>query len=160
MWTFPLPKYLANLPVNGHPGAFGTVRRYDVHTGVDLYCPANTPVLAVEEGEVVLINLFTGPAAGSPWWQETSFIAIKGASGVVVYGELTPKVKIGQKVSAGELVGEVKQVLTKDKGKPMTMLHLELYSQVMEPVIWHLSEQQPMGLLDPTKLLISALIKK
>lgn len=160
MWTFPLPQYQANLPLKGNPGAFGTPRRYDIHTGVDLYCPVGTPVLAVESGLVVLINLFTGPIAGSPWWHETSFVAIRGLSGVVVYGEISPKVQVGQSVTAGDTIGFVQQVLTKDKGKPMTMLHLELYDNVIDPVIWKLSETKPLGLLDPTNKLLLSLTKK
>jgi murein DD-endopeptidase MepM/ murein hydrolase activator NlpD len=159
MWTFPLPQYAANLPGKGHPGAFGTLRRHDIHTGVDLYCPVNTPALAVEAGTVVLINLFTGPRADSPWWQETSFVAVQGHSGVVLYGEILPTVTLGQKISAGDQIGLVQQVLTKDKGKPMSMLHLELYNQIMDPVIWLLNQPQPQGLLDPTDYLLSALAK-
>lgn len=160
MWTFPLPQYYCNLPLKGHPGAFGTIRRHDVHTGIDLYCPVNTSVLAVESGEVVLINLFTGPRADSPWWQETSFVAIKGLSGVVVYGEISPLVQLGQTITAGETIGLVQQVLTKDKGKPMTMLHLELYTQTTDPVVWHLNQSQPQELLDPTEYLINSLRQK
>jgi murein DD-endopeptidase MepM/ murein hydrolase activator NlpD len=157
MWIFPLLQYRANLPLKGHPGAFSTPRRFDIHTGVDLYCPANTPVLAVESGTVVLINLFTGPKVGSPWWHETSFVGIQGPSGVVIYGEILPQVKLGQRVEAGKVVGLVQQVLKKDKGKPMTMLHLELYKNICEPVVWELNTNCPVDLLDPTNYLLNCL---
>ena len=42
------------------PGQFGTRRVEDVHTGVDLYCELGTEVRAVEAGEVVALEWFTG----------------------------------------------------------------------------------------------------
>jgi hypothetical protein len=44
-------------------------------------------------------------------------------------------------------------VLKKDKGLPMTMLHVELYEKgAREAVIWGLGDNQPQTLLDPSKL--------
>lgn len=154
MWHSPL-KNLPSIPLKPHAGAFGTVRRFDIHTGIDLYCQEGDEALAVEEGEVVFITPFTGPHAASPWWKDTWACGVKGKSGIVVYGEIIPSVVVGQKVSAGEVIGNVTQVLTKDKGLPMVMLHLELYSEIMEPVVWELNQPCPRGLLDPTELLTS-----
>lgn len=157
MWKFPLTNYKFNLPQSPHPGAFSSPRRFDIHTGIDLYCHPGQEVFAVEAGLVVAIWPFTGAPAGSPWWHPTQAVGIQGPSGIVVYGEINPLVKVGQKVLGGELIGQVLTVLKKDKGRPMTMLHLELYNKLIEPVIWDLAKTQPVGLLDPTELLQKSL---
>jgi murein DD-endopeptidase MepM/ murein hydrolase activator NlpD len=150
-WIWPLPgedKYTS------YAGMFGAIRKFDVHTGIDLYCQPEQKVIAVEDGEVVLIENFTGENANppSPWWHETKAILIEGSSGVVVYGELRPleTIKVGQKIWAGQYIGNVITVLKKDKGTPMNMLHLELYKPgTRETVVWNLGEPQPDSLLDP-----------
>lgn len=152
MWIAPL-KNMPLIPVDGHPGAFGTVRKHDIHTGVDLYCEDKAEVFAVEDGIVVFISPFTGDQAGSPWWNNTQAIGVLGASGVVVYGEVTSLVAVGDKVSGGQSIASVDQVLKKDKGRPVSMLHIELYNKIMEPVWWHHENSQPEGLLDPTDFL-------
>ncbi len=122
------------LPLNPHPGAFGFVRNKHIHEGVDLYVPQGTPVSTVEAGEIVAVLPFTGEHVAkigkpaSPWWLETFALLVEGESGVVVYGEIGfPALKVGTKVPAGEYVGNVTRVLRTDKGRPTTMLHLELH---------------------------------
>ena len=144
------------IPSGSHPGAFGVVRRYHVHEGIDLYVPDQTPVLAVERGEIVAIENFTGVQAGSPWWQETWSVLVEGKSGVVVYGEIRPHaaVRVGLGVEAGEILGAVTPVLSKDKGRPVNMLHLELHHHgTRESVAWEVGQHQPPTLLDPTPFL-------
>jgi hypothetical protein len=68
-WIWPLTDYKPAIPVGSHDGAFGTKRRFDMHTGVDLYCPDGAEVVTVEEGVIVGIEVFTGPRADSPWWR-------------------------------------------------------------------------------------------
>lgn len=153
-WCWPLALN-THVPISG-PGAFGAVRRFDVHTGVDLYCPVTTPVFAVENGVVVNVLPFTGEWTNSPWWHETSAIMVEGPSGVVLYGELFPIVNVGDRVFEKQSLGFVQQVLKKDKGRPMSMLHLELYTPgTWDPVVWSLSEDQPVNLLDPTPYLLT-----
>lgn len=109
------------------PGQFGAIRRYDIHTGIDLYAERDTQVVSVEDGVVVTIKMFTGINADdpSPWWNDTPAVLVEGVSGVVVYGEVSPRVRVGQTVSAGDLIGVVEQpVLKTFKGRPMAMLHL------------------------------------
>ena len=200
-WHFPLwnvhgLKYDYPLPLieDGHPGAFGAVRKFDVHTGVDLYCKQGTPICAVEDGTVVEIEIFTGPRAESPWWNETLAILVEGKSGVVCYGEVDiyrftrsrveavrkagepsledalnykkfglhqqgePYLQVGQTVKRGELLAWTKQVLVKDKGRPMCMLHFELYNPgTRETVWWRKDEPRPSELIDPTQKLLEAL---
>ena len=116
---------LAQIPVQGK---FGTQRKFDIHTGVDIYCNEGEKVYAMEAGTVINVSPFTGQLAESPWWNNTQAVLIEGASGVILYGELNPSVFIGQKIQEGDLLGTIMTVLKKDKGLPMTMLHLELYS--------------------------------
>lgn len=134
-------------------GKFGAVRKYDIHTGIDLICDVGTEIYAIEDGMVVNIEVFTGPNAESPWWNETMAVLVEGESGVICYGEIEALVEIGQQVKTGELIGKVKRVLKKDKGKPTSMLHLELYKAgTKNTVWWHINERQPDCLLDPSVL--------
>jgi murein DD-endopeptidase MepM/ murein hydrolase activator NlpD len=153
-WIFPLPgkHHIYYAP---HAAGFGTKRKYHHHEGVDLYISEGTKVRAVEAGKIVGVHLFTGPSAGSPWWLDTSCVMVEGPSGVVNYGEIDPAVAIGDNVEAGSIIGRVKRVIRKDKGKPMSMLHLELYRPgTTEPVEWPVDcEKTPEGLWDPTPYL-------
>jgi hypothetical protein len=176
-WCFPLRDcdWKLQIPQDDHPGAFGAVRKFDVHTGVDLYCDEGSPVCAVEDGEIIAIEEFTGPNAESPWWHETLAVLVRGVSGVVCYGEVSigflpglekpPYLKIGEHIERGDLIGWSKQVLKKDKGKPMCMLHLELYTPKTGETVWWRKggekanwwkETKPPCLLDPTPYLLAA----
>lgn len=142
-------------PDNYHPGAFGVLRRHDIHTGVDLYCQPGTKVSSVEDGEVVAVLPFTGPLAGSPWWNDTDAVMIEGPSGVVCYGEVLSWMRPGDIVRAGDWIADVCTVLKKDKGRPRTMLHLELYEHgTRNPVDWFPGRERPIELRDPTSKLL------
>ncbi len=154
----PLDTY--RLPAKNSGGVFGAMRKFDVHTGIDLYCEHMDPVYAIERGRVLTVCPFTGPRAGSYWWHDTDAIVISGSSGIILYGELTTSLKPGDLVEEGQLIGLVKTVLKKDKGLPMTMLHLELYDHGYEVelggdagVVWQLGSERPAHLLDPTTLI-------
>jgi phosphopantothenoylcysteine decarboxylase len=114
-WHFPLER-TNGVPKGNHPGAFGYKRKFDYHTGVDLYCDMSYryhPVSAVEAGVVVQIGDFTGENINSPWWNNTKYVMIEGASGVVNYGEIHPEnnLYVGLKVKRHERIGEVIPVL-------------------------------------------------
>lgn len=154
------------LPLPPHPGAFGVKRQHHTHEGVDLYAPPGTPVYAVEPGEIVAVIPFTGPRADppSPWWHDTDAVLVEGPSGVVVYGEIRPVVgrvgrPIGYKLERGESVGYVVQVLTKDKGYPMSMLHLELHVPGTR-YAYDWIDERPPSLLDPTPFLFAAYLEQ
>lgn len=107
---------------------FAAKRRYDIHTGVDLFCPDGTEVYAIEDGIVTNVAKFTGASIGMPWWAETWCVLVEGKSGVFLYGELyEPDYVIGDIVFEGSVIGNIKTVLLKDKGLPMSMLHIEWY---------------------------------
>lgn len=152
--------YETEIPLAPHVGAFGVTRRNHVHEGVDLYGMVGDPVLAMEPGTVVWVAPFTGEAAGSPWWNDTSCVLVQGDSGGLNYGEITVASGIvpGAQVLGGQVLGTLAQVLKEDKGRPMTMLHLERYgSTALEPVKeWSLGTSQPAVLCDPTMLLLHA----
>lgn len=151
---FPLKKYKCKIPIAGKdPGGFGTVRKFDIHTGIDLYCELNDEVFSIEDGEVIDIHKFTGDNE-SPWWEETNAVVVKGNSGFILYGEIKPIVKIGDLLKTGDLIGNVMRVLKKQKGEnPTTMLHIELYSEYNGSVWWMLDEKKPRGLENPEKIL-------
>jgi murein DD-endopeptidase MepM/ murein hydrolase activator NlpD len=117
---------MVGLPIDTHCGAFGVQRTHHTHEGVDLYVPVATPIVTVEPGTVVGVVPFTGPRANMPWWLDTWAVLVEGETGVVIYGEIAPHVKVGQQLAVNELVGVVLRVLRNNKGRPVSMLHLEL----------------------------------
>lgn len=171
-WLWPLPGAPRNLPVPGADGAFGVVRKHEVHSGVDLYCVEDDFVIAIDDGSVVGTVTFTGILAGSPWWNPTFAVIIDHGWGVVLYGEIAGQAfgmdMPGHKVERGQYIGSVKRVRPKDSDKPHTMLHLELWrdaasvlvrykgDRAQEPNDWPLGDPCPDGLLDPTPFLQEA----
>jgi len=140
-----------------HPGSFGYKRTHHTHEGLDLYCPDGTPVHAVEDGMVVGLIPFTGSHANppSPWWNDTWALLVEGDSGVVVYGEIQAALDFWPNdfIKGGEPIGHVKQVLKTDKGRPMSMLHLELHGHGTKEIFDWIDERPP-SLLDPTEHLL------
>jgi murein DD-endopeptidase MepM/ murein hydrolase activator NlpD len=145
-------------------GEFAAVRKHHTHEGVDLYGEPDDNVYAVEDGIVVAYEWFTGENSKppSPWWNNTEAVLIEGDSGVVVYGEISilPNIKkVGTLVKRGQHIGNLVTVLKKDKGRPMTMLHLELYIKgIRKTGAWDHGLEKPEGLLDPTDYLRKSLI--
>lgn len=135
-------------------GKFGAIRKHDIHTGIDFYCENGDKVYCIEDG-VVLKNIpFTGSLAGSEWWCDTNAVLVKGASGVILYGELESKLECGDNVNEGDIIGVIKTVLKKDKGNGVAMLHLELYDEDYsgEGEIWELHTEKPNKLKDPNTI--------
>lgn len=156
-------EYDCMIPVGDHPGAFGVQRKHHIHEGVDLYANEGDRVYAMVTGNVVaVIEDFTGPECGMPWWNKTSAVAIEDENGVWIYGEIRvgSDIKVGCEVKAGTDIGGVLTVLKENKGRPMAMLHLERYSKgTTESVgVWELNTPQPSNLIDPTPELITGLL--
>jgi murein DD-endopeptidase MepM/ murein hydrolase activator NlpD len=136
---------VTGLPFSPHCGAFGAQRKYDIHQGIDLYVHEECPVYAVDDGVVKDVCIFTGEQIGMGWWCTTHAVTVKHTSGeMVLYGEIVPVVKDGDVVTRGQLIGTVTPVLKKDKGRPMSMLHLEVYEnrKTVDPYSYlvHLTE--------------------
>ncbi len=150
------------IPQGTDAGAFGAVRKHDIHTGIDLYVPENTSVYALDDGIVIDISVFTGQLASptSPWWNETYAVIVYhvNLNIFILYGEIQPiNLKKYQIVEKGSLIGNVLKVLKKYKNKPMSMLHVEAYSYFdftkfpfIHPV-WHHNQPMPDSLLNPIK---------
>ena len=162
-WEFPL-KFCTGIPRSkhhgdSHPGAFGSVRKHDIHTGIDLYTNEFESVYAVETGVIIKIEQFTGKNVGSPWWNDTDCILIQGTSGNVCYGEIKVQehLKIGDRINKGDAIGMVVSVLPKSKirqdieGHSNSMLHLELYHRSKTTICNDIYE---VGLRDPTPHLL------
>lgn len=162
-WIFPLSR-ATGIPKGMHPGAYGYQRKYDIHSGVDLYCDKGQKVFAVEDGQVVLIETFTGPSIGTPWWNDTKCVMIEGASGCINYEEVIPMVELGQWVYRGNVIAEIASVLKEGKERPdipghsRNMLHIELYNHgCRKPInFWTNIDEVPDKLLDPTEYLINS----
>lgn len=120
---------MPDIPVCQHYGAYLVKRKFDVHTGVDLYTQETSPVYAIERGEIVSIRYFTGSEAGCPHWNTTWAVDIEGYTGTLCYGEIVPSDTIteGMIVEPGQIIGNVKAVLREDKGKAMSMLHFAIH---------------------------------
>ena len=121
--------------------------------------PEGTEVVAVEDGRVTKIEDFTGSKADppSPWWNDTQAVQVEGEKVVVLYGEIetNESLKVGVRVKKGDNIGRVKRVLTKEKGRPMAMLHLEVHVHgARDTPEWPVDSPKPPSLLDPTPFLL------
>lgn len=156
-------EFASEIPLLPHPGAFGKLRKNHIHEGIDLYCENGKSVVAMESGTIVGIYNFTGESVNSPWWNETSCILIEGETGVLNYGEIlvSDGLCVGQWVNEGQEIGTVTPVLKTSKGRPMCMLHLELYKHGTKKHIdeWSIGAEKPLQLLDPTFILLHLLRK-
>jgi murein DD-endopeptidase MepM/ murein hydrolase activator NlpD len=155
---FPL-NIMPPIPIGPHhPGAFGITRHEHIHTGVDLYAPYGCPVRAMESGKVIAVEWFTGPSVKMPWWNDTRAVYIEGETGVFNYGEIQeyPNIKVGESVIQGQYIGYVVTVLKKYKGRPMSMLHLELYDHGYTDTWgeWKIGCKKPEHLRDPSEYLL------
>lgn len=169
-WHFPLPhNSCPGIPIKNHPGAFGAIRKYDHHCGVDLYCPEGTPVLAVEDGEIIIVEDFTGSKAGCPWWLDTMAVKVASPSGTICYGEIIPDVTsiTGSKVHKGQRLGTVTSVLRPGKERPdilghsRSMLHLQMYTRgtTYRDDNWTKEGRLPDNIIDPTPMILDSIAR-
>lgn len=149
----PLKEY--NLPSLESQNCFAAKRKHDYHTGVDLFCEENDEVYSMYDGIVTNVIEFTGYSE-SPWWNDTLAVMVyhPEIQKTFLYGEILTKIKVGRTVKAGQEIGRVKTVLKKDKGKPMTMLHMECYKGLQNNAVWwYHDKKRPNNLEDITKYL-------
>lgn len=114
-WIFPMKKSCLMDPTIGSR-AFGSSRGSRAHAGIDLYASKNDEVIACTSGKVTKIyNFYAG----------TNCVEVLNDDGSVIrYAEISAKVKIGDKVQQGNLIG----VIIPNKNNYKNMLHLEIYS--------------------------------
>ncbi|MEA4888003.1 MAG: M23 family metallopeptidase [Clostridiaceae bacterium] len=111
-WIFPM-KTEPTTPTVGVFGAGRTSKR--LHAGIDLYSPDGTEIYAMAAGRVQNIIVF---------YENLMAIEVVNHDGATIrYCELTPSVKIGDKVDLGQLLGKLKK-----NSDGTCMLHLELYA--------------------------------
>jgi hypothetical protein len=113
----------------------------------------------MEAGKIISIEWFTGPSISMPWWNDTRAVYVEGNTGVFNYGEIQelPHLKIGDFVDQGAVLGSVLNVLRKYKGRPMSMLHVELYDHgyVDDWGEWKIGYPKPAHLRNPAPYLLS-----
>jgi murein DD-endopeptidase MepM/ murein hydrolase activator NlpD len=113
---------------HSHPRHFGTSRSSGrKHAGCDLYAPTGTPVLAVADGKIIGFGRF----AVVPAFPElVGAIEVEHEGGWItrscaVGRKLAGALKVGSRVTAGEVIGEIGHL--RDKLPiPWDMLHFEL----------------------------------
>lgn len=176
MKYWPVPNsYSKDIPTNGFPGSFWEDRDDRRHCGIDIYAPKLSDVIAIENGKVIDIGLFTSSLWVS-YWNTTYYIMIKNTTSCICkYAELRDvNVIIDEKVYSGQLIGHIGQVLNSKSiskespfyikkllsKKKLSMLHLEL---LKEPIInteeylggnWY-GSKKPSYLVNPTSYLSS-----
>ncbi|MDD1666855.1 MAG: M23 family metallopeptidase, partial [Methanomicrobiales archaeon] len=170
---WPLPGIDRVLPGEGTAGSFWEDRGDRHHAGIDLYAPAGSPVVAIGEGTVSLVSVFTSPDF-VPYWNRTCEVTIAHAPGILCrYAELGDvTVDRGTRVRGGDVIGHVGQVLNlplvgpdappyirslKERGRG-SMLHLEVYASVPGQSTGYrggnwFTREKPANLLDPALLL-------
>jgi hypothetical protein len=157
-WLSPLPDCTWSLPVGKyHPAGFGARRKYNLHTGIDLFCEHMQPVASVEAGTIISLKDFSKRKNKSPWLNRTRVILIEGKTGVSAYCNVIERkgLKVGDEVRSGEIIGNVVRLNKKKRRKDVCMLHLELYAKgTRKRVTWSYNFPKPPQLLDPSKHLL------
>jgi murein DD-endopeptidase MepM/ murein hydrolase activator NlpD len=144
---WPLQRLNIKIPLAG-PGSFWENRGDRHHCGVDLYTPQGENVINIESGVVVDIGLATHRWKNS-YWNNTYYVIVgcDSLKWLVKYSELeNVRVNKDQRVSPGDVLADVGQVLNfekideysplyiqrlKEKGNS-SMLHLELLLKLPE----------------------------
>jgi murein DD-endopeptidase MepM/ murein hydrolase activator NlpD len=174
MKIWPVPdSYEKSPPLSGAEGAFWEDRGDRHHCGVDIYAPEGSDVLAMDDGRIIEVGVFTAPEK-VPYWHVTHYVFVSHGDGLIVrYAELRDvTVEPGQSVKAGQLIGHVGSVINVKKIETSSpgyiqrlklngrasMLHVELYRFLPGSEEDYLGGNafagfKPGGLLDPTAVL-------
>jgi len=174
MKVWPVPdSFSKSLPKEGMLGSFWQNRGDRYHCGVDIFAPAGSDVLAIQNGKVIDIGKFTSSDTTN-FLNESYYIIIKTSQGInVKYAELEDiTVRIGDFVNAGQRIARIAKVLNEEhlshstphylremilQGK-YSMLHLETYiapiSEV-KPYIYgnYVGKTRPFSVIDPALFL-------
>lgn len=157
-WRFPIDREEViesgfNIPYPGEDkNGFGKERDKDRLSGVFLYSNIGTSVLAVECGKVIKVNKNNDNEPNSPGFRDSQSVWVKGASGIVIYGDVKASVKTGQEVTFDTEIGKV------IGGTINPGLFLQLYDKdVTETVWWGSRDKKPSQLKDPTPYLFRSI---
>jgi len=165
------------IPRKNERGCFWENRGDRFHCGIDLYTKVGSTIVNIYPGIVIDTGIFTSSNIIS-YWNKTYYVDVKFENNLFCrYAEMSSiNVKKGDILSANEKIGEVGQVLNKDKianNSPLyikklvlvesnivSMLHFELYD--IKPIDlknkyylggnWF-GKSKPKGLLDPSIIL-------
>ena len=142
---------------------------------MDIYAPEGSVILAVEDGIVLEVGIFTSPERIF-YWKTTFYVLIKHGQGLVgKYAEMGDVlIQEGDAVKAGQVIGHVGVTLDKKKigaktpsyiqklnrNNNQSMLHFELYRKKPIKTKNYLGgntskQKKPEGLVDPTEYLNS-----
>ena len=76
MRFWPVPNsYSKRVPVEGESGSFWEDRNDRRHCGVDIYAPAGSDVLSIEDGAIVRVSVSTSKK--NDYWNNTFYVLIK-----------------------------------------------------------------------------------
>lgn len=123
---FPLAKVYSRSWAPGTMGAFGANRTSKdgprAHAGCDLYAPTGTWVHAITGGTVTV-----GPYK---FYAQSYAVEINHGTFIARYCEMKPDiaVKQGDRVTAGQRLGRVANLIAMGISVPENMLHIELYN--------------------------------
>lgn len=172
---WPVPQsYSKKVPKGVEHGAFGRKdffineknKEVDIwHSGIDIFCPVGSRVIATEACEVVRVWRFTG-APDTPEYRKTWAVTVRNATGnIVVYGEVRkPRLKMGQNITAGRTIGFAAKVEynRNEVSFRRCMLHFELYKAGTKKTIdwWYKGRPKPGRLLDPTTYLEGCSVRR
>ncbi|MFA6467034.1 MAG: M23 family metallopeptidase [Patescibacteria group bacterium] len=123
------------------------------HTGVDVeygdLAEDTIPVLAIADGEVLRSAWVSGYGGMLAIRHQ-----IEGKSYIVIYGHLSPNslAKLGQKVSAGDIIGNLGQAYSQETAGERKHLHLAIYTGSDINVKGYVARQSDLSLwLDPVE---------
>lgn len=174
MKVWPVPdSYTKDIPRSGQQGSFWEDRGDRFHCGIDIYAPAGSEVLAIQNGRVIDIGIFTN-SDESAYWNKTYFLIVKTPQNIIYkYAELAEViVQIGDYVSAGQVIGKLGEVINPEEANHTTpyyihellhqdktsMLHLETYTAPITEVRPYqngnyFGPSKPYSILDPSLFL-------
>ena len=117
MLFWPVPEsYNKKIPHSNEPGSFWEEVGDKYNCGVDIYAPEGSQVIAPESGRVIAVEMFTDSRVMSHF-NDTKYVIIRTANNLFLklaaMGNIT--VKIGDKVEAGDKMGEIKKIVEDDR---------------------------------------------
>lgn len=143
--AWPLPGDRSRrIPIHGFPGSFAEDRGDRLHCGVDLYAPAGSEVVSIDDGLVVEVGHFTSPRM-IPYWNETFYAIVENEGGLFVkFAEMEAvEVNPDDRLSSGDLVGLVGSVLNPEMIDDDAPAYIRDLIERERPSMLHLASTRP-----------------